>query len=163
VAWSADVAAHAADSPAHRLLLHVIEMIRFRVPVWVLSAIVLLSPASCAIKPVPAPPTVRAAAGDVVLYDGLPLPPFRTIRRVRTVTCARQLGRDPDLAATRSALRIEAARAGGNAVGNIMCHHGSGPAHSPCWKIAECTGEVECASSATNHRVQATCHATARR
>jgi len=129
---------------------------------WLLSAIILAS-ATCATKPVPASPQVREAAADVVLYDGLPLPPYRKIRDVRTVSCARQLGRDPNLGTAREALRGEGARAGGNAVGNIMCHNEVGPAHSACWKIATCTGEAECVSSATNQRVRATCRVTKRR
>ena len=139
------------------------EMIRLRPRVWVLSAIVVSSSATCAIKSAPTPVKVREAAADVLLYDGLPLPPIRRIRDLRTVSCARQLGRDPDIAVTRDALRIEAARVGGNAVENIMCHIERGPAYSACWKIAACSGEAVCASSVTNHRVQATCRATARR
>jgi hypothetical protein len=138
-------------------------MLRFRPSAWVLSAIAMSSLATCAIKPVPPSPRVGEAAADVVLYDGLPRAPYRKIRALRTVSCARQLGREPDLAATREALRVEAARAGANAVGNIMCHNESAPAGSACWKIAACTGEAECASSATNHRVRASCPATARR
>jgi hypothetical protein len=139
-----------------------IEMIRFRVHFWALSAIVLSSAATCAVKPVPASPRINGGVADVVLYDGLPLPPFRKIRDLRTVSCARELGQDPDLTAARNALRIEAARVGGNAVGNIMCHPENGPPHSACWKIAECTGEAECASPVTNHIVQATCRVTRR-
>ena len=139
------------------------EMFRFRLHAWVLSAIAMSSRATCAIKPVPAPPRVGEAATDVALYDGLPLPPYRRIRDVKTFSCARQLGREPDLAAARNALRVEAARAGGNAVGKIMCHNESAPARSACWKIAACTGEAECASSATNHRLRASCPAAARR
>jgi len=138
-------------------------MIGSRLRAWFLSAIVVSSPAACAIRPVPVRPQAREAAADVVLYDGLPLPPYRKIRDLRIVSCTRQLGQDPDLAATREALRIEAARVGGNAVGNIMCHRAAAPAHSACWKIAECTGEADCASSATNQRVRATCRASARR
>ena len=138
------------------------QMFRLRAHAWIPAAAAFLSLA-CAAKPVAVSPPVRPASAHVVLYDGLPLPPYRKIREVRTVACARQLGRKPDLAAARDQLRVEAARLGGNAVGNIMCHHESARLGSPCWKIAQCTGEVECASSATNRRVSQTCQATARR
>ena len=126
-------------------------------------SVIVFSSLACATKPVPSSPKVTEAAADVVLYDGLPLPPYRKIRKLRTAACGYQLGRDPRLAAARDNLRVEAARVGGNAVGNIMCHLESGPPHSPCWKIAVCSGEAECASSTTNHRVRATCRLAARK
>lgn len=130
---------------------------------WIGAAVAALSLASCAAKPGAVSAPVKPAASDVVLYDGLPLPPYRKIRQVRTMACARELGREPNLAAARDSLRGEAVRLGGNAVGNIMCHNESAPAGSPCWKIAQCTGEVDCASSATNSRVEPTCHVAGRR
>lgn len=138
-------------------------MPRFRAHLWAVLALALPSLATCATKPVPASLPVKPASAEIALFDGLPLPPYRKIREVRTTSCAFQLGREPDLAAARDRLRVEAVRAGGNAVGNIMCHKDPGPAHSACWKIAECTGEIDCASSATNSRVRGTCRAAARR
>jgi len=137
-------------------------MTPFRAGALVVS-VIGFSSLACATKPVPSSPKVTEAAADVVLYDGLPLPPYRKIRKLQTASCGYQLGRDPRLAAARDELRVEAARVGGNAVGNIMCHVESGPPHSPCWKIAVCTGEAECASSATNHRVRATCRLATRK
>ena len=137
-------------------------MTRFRAHLWALSALALSSVATCATKPVAAAPPVKPAAAEIALFDGLPLKPYRKIREVRTTSCASQLGREPNLAAARDRLRVEAVRAGGNAVGNVMCHIDPGPAHSACWKIGECTGEVECASSATNSRVRGTCRGAAR-
>ena len=139
------------------------QMIRFRARQWVGAAAAFLSLASCAAKPIPVSTPGRPTASQVVLYDGLPLPPYRKIRQIQTMACARELGRDPDLTAARDRLRGEAVRLGGNAVGNIMCHNENAPAGSPCWKIAQCSGEVDCASSATNRRVEPTCRVTARR
>ncbi len=138
-------------------------MLRLGAHVWIPAAASFLSLVSCAAKPVAVTPPVKPDAAHVVLYDGLPLPPYRKIREIRTVACARELGRDPNVAAARDQLRVEAARLGGNAVGNIMCHSESARAGSRCWKIAQCTGEVDCASSATNRRVAPTCRATPRR
>jgi len=135
-------------------------MFRFVAPHCI--AVALSAAAACAAQPRAVSPPIQPRSAHVVLFDGLPLAPYRKIREVRTVACARELGRDPNIAAARDQLRVEAARRGGNAVGNVMCHYESGPAGSSCWKVAQCAGEVDCASNETNTSVRPTCRVTAR-
>jgi hypothetical protein len=106
---------------------------------------VVLSLAACATAPAPAPisPELARASIRVQLMDGRPLTPHRRIREVQGLSCAREVATDPDRRAARERLRVEAARLGGDVVGNIMCQEEDGaPSHRDCWKIARCTGDA---------------------
>lgn len=104
----------------------------------------------------PPSPAVRHAAVKVALIDGMPMPPFRKIRQVQAVSCSDQLGQAPVMADAREGLRVEAARVGGNAVGNIICDLELAK-HGSCWEIARCTGDASCVSSSTNPQIKERC------
>ena len=125
--------------------------------VWVRAAMLGLLFVGCASSPPPASPQLRCAAAEVLLLDGPPVPPHRKLRQVETIACARELAEAPDMAAARQQLKIEGARAGANAVGNIMCHEEDAGAARDCWKIARCTGDAYCASRASNWQVVTDC------
>ena len=105
----------------------------------------------------PPSPAVRHAAVKVALIDGMPMPPFRKIREVQAVSCADHFGHVPVMADARDGLRVEAARVGGNAVGNIICDIELAGAHAGCWEIARCTGDASCVSSSTNPQIKERC------
>ena len=129
----------------------------FRVPICLVVLLASLL-AACGTKSVPAAHRLRPSS--VAMFDGLPLPPYRKIRQIQTTSCAYELGREPKVAEAQDQLRLEAARLGGNAIANVMCHPEPARPYSPCWKVARCTAEVACASSETNHRVDGTCSIT---
>jgi hypothetical protein len=82
------------------------------------------------------------SVAQVKLLDGRPLTPRRSIREVQTFACARDAASEPDILAARADLRSEAARLGGDVVGNIMCHVEDARRHPDCWRVARCTGDV---------------------
>ena len=130
-------------------------MSRFRQFTWSLGLIATFCLASCATAP--PSPQVRQAAVRVALIDGMPLPPARTIREVQATSCAVVIGEQPVIANARDKLRVEAARVGANAVGNIMCDIELARGHSECWEIARCTGDATCASRSSNPQVAERC------
>ena len=78
-------------------------MIRFRARQWVGAAAAFLSLASCAAKPIP------VSTGQADRLSGravrrVAAAPYRN-RQIQTMACARELGRDPNLAAARSTAR----------------------------------------------------------
>jgi len=132
-------------------------MCRFRLHLFGVLVFASSFPAACGTKPAPGTRPLRPAASSIVVFDGLPLAPYRKIREVETTSCARELGREPEISDARAQLRVEAARLGGNAVANVMCHAQPARPRSPCWKIALCTAEIDCASPLTNHHVDDVC------
>jgi hypothetical protein len=119
-----------------------------------LGAVALFGCLGCATGP--PSPAVRHAAVKVALIDGMPMPPFRKIREVQAVSCSDQLGRSPVMADAREGLKVEAARVGGNAVGNIICDVELAK-HGACWEIARCTGDASCVASSTNPQIKERC------
>jgi hypothetical protein len=101
-------------------------------------ALGLLSGA-CATSRVPA---AHERSAQVRLLDGRPLTSRRSIREVQTFACTRDAASELDLVAARYELRIEAARLGGDVVGNIACHEQDARHHPDCWRVGRCTGDV---------------------
>ena len=87
-------------------------------------------------------PPARERPPEVRLLDGPPLTPRRHIREVQTFACTRDAASELDLISARDDLRIEAARLGGDVVGNIMCHEVDARHHPDCWKVGRCSGDV---------------------
>jgi hypothetical protein len=112
---------------------------------------------ACATGPKRSSPSVARVAEDVTLLDGSPFPPSRKLGEVETTDCSTTLGQAPEIARAREALKRQAVRYGGNLVGNIMCDIELGPAHSDCWEVARCTGDVSCASASSNPKVRRRC------
>lgn len=98
-----------------------------------------LSPGGCATHR--ASP-VRLRSAQVQLLDGRPLTNRQSIRQIQTFACTRDAASEPDVALARNDLRIEAARLGGDVVGNIGCHEADSRHHPDCWRVARCMGDV---------------------
>jgi hypothetical protein len=96
----------------------------------------------CATGRSPPSPGGGRAAAQVKLLDGPPMTPHRKIRQVQAFACAHDFASQPDVVAAREQLRSEAARLGGDAVGNVMCHEEDARRHHGCWKVARCTGDA---------------------
>jgi len=88
------------------------------------------------------PAAARERRAQVQLLDGRPLTSRQSIREVQTFACTRDAASELDLAGARDELRIEAARLGGDVVGNIACHEQDPRQHPDCWKVGRCTGDV---------------------
>jgi hypothetical protein len=107
---------------------------------WMLFGALLL--AGCAAASPPSSPEVWRAAAQVRLMDGPPVRPHFKIRSVHARVCARAITSDLDVASAREHLRFEAARVGGDVVGNVMCQEEDALASRDCWRIASCTGDA---------------------
>jgi hypothetical protein len=129
----------------------------FTVGASFLAALLVCAAAGCGTGRARLTPAVRQEAVHVALIDGVPMPPYRKLGAIETIACARTLGEEPDREAALSDLKVEAARLGGNAAGNIMCSEESAGSHRDCWKIVRCTAEADCASRARNPRVDGRC------
>jgi hypothetical protein len=85
---------------------------------------------------------LRRTAARVALLDGWPSVPYRRLRHVEAVSCAREIAADPDVEGARGQLKIEAARLGGNGVANVMCEEERAGPGIRCWKVVRCVGDV---------------------
>lgn len=101
----------------------------------------ILALCSCATTPVMSP-ELRRAASTVRLIDGAPPPGFQMVGEVQALSCARQAGSDPDMAAAKEQLKVEAARRGGTAVASIACQEEGASLSDNCWKAIRCAGDA---------------------
>ena len=87
------------------------------------------------------PEARRTGSTTVQLIDGAPPPGFLMLGKVRGLSCA-QRGSNPDMAAAREQLKLEAARLGGTAVASIGCEEKGLNFEDDCWKSISCEGDV---------------------
>jgi len=108
-----------------------------RVRTWFL----ILATCGCATTPAMSP-ELRRAAATVRLIDGAPPPGFQMVGEVQGLSCARQGGTNPDMAAAREQLKVEAARRGATAVASIACQEEGASLSDNCWKSIRCAGDA---------------------
>ena len=98
-----------------------------------------LSPGGCATGRAS---RTRERSARVELLYGRPLTPRSRIREIETFACTLDAASEPDPSVARDDLRLEAARVGGDVVGNVACHEADPRHHPDCWRVARCTGDV---------------------
>jgi hypothetical protein len=87
-------------------------------------------------------PELRRSAAVVRLIDGAPPAEFKLVSEVEGLSCARQLGINPDVTAAKEQLKVEAAKAKANAVASIVCAEEGTSFSDNCWKAIRCKGDA---------------------
>lgn len=84
----------------------------------------------------------KAATIRILTPDDIGERELSVIREVSGLSCAVQAGASPSMDAAREDLRVEAAKAGADALSAVICREGDVDLGSNCWKTIRCTGDA---------------------